>query len=425
MTGNHISWYFVSMLLWDLLLISLRTLAKNKLRSGLTVLGVVIGIAAVTTMVSIGQSTGLLVRTQFENLGSNVIIIFPERSEHSGVREGKVATLTAADAAAISAECPAVAAASPMVFFTGQVIGGNVNWAPQDSRGTGPEYPAVRNWEMATGEYFGERDINGANKVCVIGDTIRKKLFPNADPIGQQIRVKNIPFTVIGVLKAKGGNLFGQDQDDLLLVPWTTVRKRIQGSPFANIDVILVAASSEPLATKAVDQITTLLLERHKIPPGEKADFEIRNTQDVARVLTIITGTLTAMLSAIAAISLVVGGVGIMNIMLVSVTERTREIGLRMAPGARPRDILRQFLVEAVALSSIGGAIGVAVGISASYGLIAAINWLLPSSKWPFVVSLPATAIALAFAACVGIFFGYYPARRASKLDPIEALRYD
>ncbi|MFL5329050.1 MAG: ABC transporter permease [Gemmataceae bacterium] len=413
------------MLLVDLLIISLRTLAKNKLRSGLTVLGVVIGIAAVTTMVSIGQAAGELVRMQFENLGSNVIVIIPEHGRNGGAREGKVATLTAEDSKAIAAECPAVAATSPEVFFSAQVIGGNTNWNPSEMRGCGPDYIAVRNWPIAAGECFGERDVTGASKVCVIGHTIRNKLFPNGNPIGQQVRIRNIPFTVVGVLARKGANLVGQDQDDIVMIPWTTARKRVQGSPFANIDVILASARSEPLTDKAVEQMTTLLLERHHIAPGDRADFEVRTVKEVANVLAIITGTLTMMLSAIAAISLVVGGVGIMNIMLVSVTERTREIGIRMALGARPRDILRQFLVEAVVLSSIGGAIGVALGIGASYGLTAIINVLLPSSQWPFVVSLTAAVVALIFAAAVGVFFGYYPARRASRLDPIEALRYD
>jgi putative ABC transport system permease protein len=237
--------------------------------------------------------------------------------------------------------------------------------------------------------------------------------------------VRNIPFTVVGVLVRKGANLVGQDQDNVLLMPYTTVRKRLQNSAFANVDLVFVSARSELLSTRAEQEIRTLLAERHRIPQGEKPDFEVRNTAEVANVMAIITATLTAMLAAIAAISLVVGGVGIMNIMLVSVTERTREIGIRMALGARPRDILRQFLVESVVLSSIGGAIGIGLGLAASAGITALINVILPNSKWPLVVSIPAGIMALAFSAAVGIFFGYYPARRASRLDPIEALRYD
>jgi len=411
----------------DLLMISLRTLGKNKLRSGLTVLGVVIGIAAVMTMVSIGQGAGRLVQDQFQALGSNVILVLPASSQSGGARQGAgtLATLTEADAHAIAEECPAVLAVSPFVATGGQVIAGNVNWQPDQMFGVGPDYPIVRNCPVIDGEFFSERDVAGATKVCVIGQTLVTQLFPETDPIGQQLRVKNVPFTVIGVLEPKGANLMGQDQDNILLMPYTTVRKRLQTSAFTNVDFVFVSARSETLAPQAEKQIRTLLTDRHRIAPGEKPDFDVRNTSEVAGVLNIVTGALTAMLSAIAAISLVVGGVGIMNIMLVSVTERTREIGIRMALGARPRDILRQFLVEAVVLSSIGGVIGIALGVGASAGITALINVLLPSSKWPFVVSVPAATIALLFAAAVGIFFGYYPARRASKLDPIEALRYD
>lgn len=411
--------------LFDLLWNSLRTLAKNKLRSGLTVLGVVIGIAAVTAMVSVGQGAGELIQGEFRSLGTNVILIFPGRVQQSGVREGTRANLTAADAAAVAEECPAVKAASPIVFTTGQVIGGNVNWKPGETRGVGPDYLNVRNWPLAAGEFITENDVGGANKVCVIGHTLAVKLFPNSDPIGQQMRVKNIPFTVKGLLAKKGANLVGQDQDDILLMPWTTVRKRLQGSTFANVDYMMISGRETVSSEETEKEIRTLLNERHKIPPGGRSDFEIENTSEIAKVFAIITGTMTAMLSTIAAISLVVGGVGIMNIMLVSVTERTREIGVRMALGARPRDILRQFLVEAVVLSSIGGVIGIVIGVSASYGIVAAINALLPNSGWPFIISIPAAIVALVFAAAVGVFFGFYPARRASRLDPIEALRYE
>jgi putative ABC transport system permease protein len=411
--------------LLDLLVISLRTLAKNKLRSGLTVLGVVIGIAAVTTMVSLGQGATQLVQDQFQNLGSNVIVVLPASSQTGGLRSGAVTTLTEADAHAIAAECPSVLAASPFIGTSGQVIGGNINWKPDQMLGVGPDYTVVRNWPMASGEFFTERDIAGATKVCVLGQTVAAQLFPGIDPVGQMVRVKNIPFTVSGVLTRKGANLVGQDQDNILLMPYTTVRKRLQNSAFANVDVVFVSARSELLSSQAEREIRTLLTERHRVSPGEPPDFEVRNTADVAKVFAVVMGSLTAMLAAIAAISLVVGGVGIMNIMLVSVTERTREIGIRMALGARPRDILRQFLVEAVVLSTIGGMIGIAGGVGASAGITALINVLLPNSKWPFQVSIPAAMVALLFAAAVGIFFGYYPARRASRLDPIESLRYD
>jgi putative ABC transport system permease protein len=411
--------------LFDLLLISLRTLGKNKLRSGLTVLGVVIGIAAVTTMVSLGQGAGRLVENQFQNLGSNVILVLPASRENGGVRQGTVATLTQADAEALATECPSIMAVSPLIGTSGQVIGGNVNWRPNDMQGVGPDYTRVRNWPMASGEFLTERDVSGSAKVCVLGHTLANRLFPDVDPIGQQVRVKNIPFRVIGVLSRKGANLVGQDQDDILLMPYTTVRKRLEGSAFSNVGVILLSARSEALSRQAEREIRALLTERHRLPPGESPDFEVRNTAEVEAVLNGIMLTLTAMLAAIAAISLVVGGVGIMNIMLVSVTERTREIGIRIALGARPRDILRQFLVESVVLSSIGGVIGIALGVGASTGITALINVILPSSKWPLAVSFPAAVVALLFAGAVGIFFGYYPARRASRLDPIEALRYD
>jgi putative ABC transport system permease protein len=410
---------------FDLLVISLRTLAKNKLRSGLTVLGVVIGIASVTTMVSLGQSATQLIQDQFQTIGSNAIIVLPSMSQNGGIRSGTVMTLTEADAESVAKECPSVLAVTPFIGTTGQVIGGNVNWKPDQMFGVGPDFPLVRNVAVTSGAFFTQREIVGASKVCVLGYTVARQLFPDADPVGQQVRIKNIPFTVIGVLERKGANMVGQDQDNVLLMPYTTVRKRLQNSAFANIDLIFVSARSEALSSRAEQEINALLTERHRIAPGEKPDFEVRNTAEVASVMTAVMGGLAAMLAGIAAISLVVGGVGIMNIMLVSVTERTREIGIRMALGARPRDILRQFLVESIVLSSVGGAIGIAFGVGVYAGIIALLNAILPTTKWPFQVSIPAAIIALLFAAAVGMFFGYYPARRASRLDPIEALRYD
>lgn len=405
--------------------VALRALAKNKMRAGLTVLGVVIGIAAVTTMVSVGSSAGALVQEQLEGLGTNVIIVFPSARKGGGVREGPIHTLTVDDYEAVARECPAVLAASPLVGAGGQLIYGNNNWKPHEMFGVGPDYLLVRNWPLQAGVFFHERDITSANKVCVIGQTVVAKLFQTANPLNQTIRIKNLPFRVIGVLEGKGANIIGDDQDDIVLMPFSTVKKRLQGSSFDSINAIMASARTREQMSDAETQIRQLLLQRHRIQAGEQSDFQVKNTTEIAKTMSVVTGTMTLMLSAIAGISLLVGGVGIMNIMLVSVTERTREIGIRMAVGARGKDILRQFLVEAVMLSLIGGVIGLSLGIAASVGMTSLINSITSGSKWPIVISLPAALVALVFAAAVGVFFGYYPARRASKLDPIEALRYE
>lgn len=410
---------------WDTFRIAVRALLKNKMRAGLTVLGVVIGIAAVTTMVSIGQSASALVKGQFEALGTNVIVVFPEFRRKAGVRQAAVLTLTSDDSEAIGENCPAVLASSPLVGAGGQVIYGSSNWSPREMQGVGVDYLTVRNWGLFAGGFFSDGDINSSSKVCVLGHTLVRKLFQTTNPLGKMVRIRNIPFRVIGVLEKKGANMVGDDQDNILLMPYTTVRKRLQGSSFRNVDALMVSAVSPTSMAAATKQIEQLLYERHGIPPGDQADFRVQNTTEIADTLGVITGTLTLMLSAIAGISLLVGGVGIMNIMLVSVTERTREIGIRMAIGARGKDILRQFLVESIVLSCIGGFIGVVLGTSASAGATMLINHLSSGSDWPIVISLPAAAVAMGFAAAVGIFFGYYPARRASRLDPIDALRYE
>jgi putative ABC transport system permease protein len=405
--------------------IALRALSRNKLRAGLTVLGIVIGIAAVTTMVSIGQSASGLVQGEFQGLGTNIIVVFPDNSRNSGVRDSLAPTLTARDCVALAEDCTVVLATSPVVLVSGQMIYGNSNWSPKSMVGVGPDYPLVRKWQFRQGEFFTDRDVTSAAKVCVIGQTVVKKLFQTTNPIGQTVRIKNIPFQIIGVLEPKGSGLTGEDQDSIVLIPHTTARKRLQGSAFDDVSYILVSARSANQTTEATVEIQKLLNERHRIHPGEAPDFQIENTTEMATVMATITGTLTLMLAAVAGISLLVGGVGIMNIMLVSVTERTREIGIRMAVGARSRDILRQFLVESVLLSSLGGVVGVAVGIGASTGLTMLINSVTFGKPWPIMISFSAAVIAMLFAAAVGVFFGYYPARRASRLDPIDALRYE
>jgi putative ABC transport system permease protein len=405
--------------------IALRALAKNKMRAGLTTLGVIIGIAAVTTMVSIGQSASQMIRNQLSGLGTNVIWVVPRMQRRGGVRSGASQTLTAADADAIPEECDSVLAASAIVGAGGQIIYGNSNWSPKEMLGVGPDYLIVRDWRLHTGGFFTDREITSSAKVCVLGRSVVKKLFQTTSPIGEAVRIKNIPFRVIGVLEEKGANMFGDDQDDIVLAPYTTVQKRLQGSVFNNIHAIVVSARMGDRIAETQDEVSQLIQERHGIAPGAKADFEIQNTTEIANILSGVTGTLTAMLAAIAGISLLVGGVGIMNIMLVSVTERTREIGIRMAVGARGGDILRQFLVESIVLSCVGGAIGLLLGLGASYGVIQLINSITTGQDWPMTVSFPAAIVAILFSAAVGMFFGFYPARKASKMDPIDALRYE
>jgi putative ABC transport system permease protein len=412
--------------LWLTFRIAARALAKNKMRAGLTVLGIVIGIAAVIAMVSLGQSAGAMVQEQFQSLGTNVIVVLPGSQQQGGVRHGTgtVQSLVPDDAVALVRHCPSVLAASPIVMGVGQVIYGNSNWAPNELLGVNDTYLTIRNWPLSRGGFFSDRDVNASAKVCVIGQTLVEKLFQTSNPIGQTIRIKRVPFVVIGVLERKGASLVGQDQDNVVMAPYTTVKKRLSGSTFNNVDFIVASARTASLMQDAQREVRALLHERHHIRPGEADDFTVRDTAEIANVLSIITGVMTMLLAAIASVSLLVGGVGIMNIMLVSVTERTREIGIRMAIGARGSDILRQFLIEAVLLSAVGGAVGVAVGIGASAGITAVIN-AVSATKWPLIISTEAIIAAMLVASAVGIFFGYYPARKASKLDPIFALRYE
>ncbi|QDT05422.1 Macrolide export ATP-binding/permease protein MacB [Rubripirellula lacrimiformis] len=409
----------------DTVRIALRALLKNKMRAVLTIIGVVIGIAAVTTIVSIGQGASQLVSGEFEALGTNVVLVLPGQTRRGGVRQSGAPTLTAEDSDSIGTECPAVLASSPIVGTSGQIIYGNENWNPKEMQGVGSDYLIVRNWDLDAGGFFSDGDIHSNAKVCVIGQTLIPKLFRTVNPLDETIRINNVPFRVIGILAKKGANMVGDDQDDIVLMPHTTVRKRINGSPQDTVHAIMVSARSTDQMGIATKQIESLMYERHQVGPQDEADFSVQDTTEIAATLGIITGTLTLMLSAIAGISLLVGGVGIMNIMLVSVTERTREIGIRMAIGARGKDILRQFLIESVVLSCIGGAIGLALGTATSMAATVLINAYKPGTEWPMVVSIPAAFVAMGFAAAVGVFFGYYPARRASKLDPIDALRYE
>ena len=406
-----------------ILRIALRALAKNKLRAALTVLGVVIGIAAVTTMVSIGQSANALVQAELSSFGANFVVVLPNFVQRGGVRQARGLTLTEEDSEAIRAECDAVSAVSPIVGAGGQVIYRNSNVRP-DMRGVGGEHLTVKNWPLMAGTFFTERDIDSSAKVCVVGVSVVRELFQTENPLNVTVRINNIPFRIVGVLEEKGANMVGEDQDNILFMPYTTARSRLRGSMFDNVDVIMLSAKSRARIPEAKEQITHLLADRHRLSPGEPLDFNVQTSAEVAQFIGVLTGTMTMLLASIAGISLLVGGVGIMNIMLVSVTERTREIGIRMAVGARPRDILRQFLVEAIMLASLGGVAGVVLGVLASVGVTTIINNFTPS-EWPVAISMPAAMVAMAFAAFVGVFFGYYPARRASQLDPIDALRYE
>jgi putative ABC transport system permease protein len=406
--------------------VAVRALLRNKMRAALTVLGIVIGIAAVTTMVSVGSSAGQLLQNQLQSIGSNFIVVQPRfYRRRGGVQSGNMITLTDDDARAIGRECSSVLAFSPLVFGARPVVRGNTNMQPKEMWGVGVDYLRVRSWEIEAGGFFTERDERAGNCVCVIGYTVVRELFPSDNPVGQQIRIGNIPFTIVGVLGAKGASLTGDDQDNVVLMPYTTVKRRLQGSSFNDVAAILVGARGPELIETARGEITALLRDRHRIAMGQKADFEVVTSEQLSQLFGTITGMMTALLASIAGISLLVGGVGIMNIMLVSVTERTREIGIRMAMGARGRDILVQFLIESVVLSCFGGVIGLAMGIGASVGITKLINTISPGADWPVVVSIPAGIVAMVFAACVGLVFGLYPAWRASCLDPIDALRYE
>jgi len=396
--------------------VGMKAIARNKMRSILTALGIIIGVACVIAMIAVGGGAQAAVQSQISSLGTNFLMVFPGVATQSGARifSGE-STLTEEDAAAVRAECPSIAYVSPSSRSAGQVVAGNLNWSTQ-VQGVGVEWPFVRSWNVETGAFFDDSEVRSGAKVAVLGATVAEALFPQGDPIGQTIRIKNIPFRVIGALESKGGSVMGQDQDDVVIAPYTTVMKRLKGRN--RIDMFMASAVSRAAVGDAEKEIEALLRQRHRIQPGGDSDFMIRSQREIAQAADQTSRQMSALLAAIASISLLVGGIGIMNIMLVSVTERTREIGIRMAIGAKGRDILTQFLIEAVALSVAGGAIGIALGVGAS-------RVLARQLQWPIAISPAAVLLAFGFAAAIGIFFGFYPARKAARLDPIEALRYE
>ncbi len=401
----------------NILVSAFRALQRNKLRSFLTMLGIIIGVGAVIAMLAIGQGAEYSVKQQIAALGTNVIMVFPGAQQTGGVRisAGSAVTLTEEDAAAISKECPAVEYISPGSMAAGQIIAGNLNWSTS-IQGVGVDYLTIREWPLAYGEFFTDQDVKSAAKVCVVGQTVADNLFPDSSPVDQTIRIRNVPFKVTGVLLKKGQNALGQDQDDIIIAPYTTVIRRLSHWP--NLRFILVSAASMNEMTTAQSQITDLLRMRHKIQPTDADDFTIRNQTDLAATATATTEILTILLASIASVSLLVGGIGIMNIMLVSVTERTREIGIRMSIGARSRDILTQFLIEALVLSLVGGITGIILGIVGS-------SVISNLAHWPTIVTAFSIALSFGFSIAIGIFFGYYPARKAAMLNPIDALRYE
>jgi putative ABC transport system permease protein len=397
--------------------IALKALGRNKMRTALTMLGMIIGVGAVITMVALGTGAQTSIDAQIQSAGTNMIMVNAGNFNQGGVRQGQgnASTLTPDDAAAI-AQVPGVQYAAAGSNTRAQLIAGNQNWNTT-VQGTDVDLPLIRSWPTQMGAFFTPQDVTAAAKVAVLGASVRDQLFgPGVDPTGQVIRVGNHPFTVSGVMAVKGQSSVGQDQDDVVFVPYTTVMKKMRGVTF--IQQITVSAATAATTSQTADAIAAALRGRHKIQPGDPDDFMVRTMDEIASVRKETTQTMTALLASIAGVSLLVGGIGIMNIMLVSVTERTREIGLRMAIGARGSDVLLQFLVEAIVLSLFGGCIGIALGYGLSQGLT---FWL----QWPTAISVNAVAVAFGFAGATGVFFGFYPARKAAALDPIEALRFE
>ena len=397
--------------------IAVRALRRNMLRTLLTMLGMIIGVGAVIAMVGIGNGAKAQIEAQIASMGQNVVLVWSGSMTRSGVHTGwgGAGTLTIDDAESIQREIPGVTVISPEIQSSAQVAAGNQNWSTR-IMGESPEYFDIRQWPIIAGSSFTGQDVRSANKVAVIGKTIAEQLYPGEDPIGQIVRIRNVPFTIVGMLLPKGLSVQGQDQDDLIIIPYTSAMKRVQR--VTTVRSINVQTASPVLLNPVQQQIIELLRQRHRITPGKDDDFTVRNQQEIAEMATAQSKTMTLLLGAIAMVSLVVGGIGIMNIMLVSVTERTREIGIRMAIGARGRDILLQFLTEAVTLGVIGGVIGVGAGVGISHLLAA-------NMHWPTLIPPEWVIYAFLFSAAVGIFFGFYPARKASRLDPIDALRYE
>ena len=400
--------------------IAFKALGRNKMRSGLTMLGIIIGVAAVIAMIAIGSGAKARIQEQIASMGSNLLIVLSGSATSGGFRwgSGSVPTLTVEDAKAIAAECWAVKYSAPVLQGITQVVYGNQNWSTITFAST-PEALLIRDWPVAKGRAFTQSDLEGAAKVCLLGQTVVENLFGDIDPVGQVVRVRQFPFTVVGVLSVKGQTTWGQDQDDVVYVPLTTGQRLLFGQQFPGmVRSISVQATGPDTMKLAEDQITQLLRQRHRIRANQDNDFTVRNLTEAMSTAEESARVMSLLLGAIASISLLVGGIGIMNIMLVSVTERTREIGIRMAVGARGRDILYQFLIEALVLSLIGGLIGIGIGVGAS-------KLVSQFFKWPTLISINALFLSFFFAGGVGIFFGFYPARKAAKLDPIEALRYE
>jgi putative ABC transport system permease protein len=400
--------------------IALRALRTNKMRSFLTMLGIIIGIAAVIAMMAVGSGASYVISQQIASIGSNIILVLPGSTTSGGLRSGSggAQTLTSDDVKALMTECPSVEIAAPTVRSSGLVVYGNMNWSTV-IMGTTPELFDIREWGVVNGRSIGQQDVDGAAKVCLLGQTVSENLFGSADPVGKIIRIKKVPFTVIGILDRKGQSPQGTDQDDSIFVPLRTAQRNLVRSQNSNtVGAVIAKAKSEELLAKAEEEINSLLKQRHRITGGKEPDFSTRNLSEILAVAEQSSKAMSLLLGAVASISLIVGGIGIMNIMLVSVTERTREIGIRMAIGARTKDILWQFLTEAVLLTMLGGIIGIILGTIGA----TVVSRIL---DWPTLISVQSITVAFFFSGAVGIFFGFYPARKAAGLNPIDALRYE